>query len=387
MPAVARFCAILLLAAIAGCGSRADRILLARTMAPATASQIAGEEEIFVATTRHTARNPREIFSGRRGEALSFARVEMTVPAIHRTGEIERPVNPDVADPARYLTARQVALYRDAVTFRAALSRSIHARNGRVLLFVHGYNTSFDGAVYRMTQIVHDAGYEGTAVLFSWPSAGQAFDYVYDNNSATASRDALERTLRLIADAGASRIDIVAHSMGGWATMEALRQLAITGHRDLGGRLGDVVLASPDIDVDVFKSQMRRYGKPDDNFIILTSGNDRALTVSGFIAGRQPRVGDYRDAQDLAAYGIIVVDVTSISSRDRLNHTKFAKNPLLIKLLGEGLADEGDFGTSEDAITKRINALTEGLGKTITSAADIIITTPVEVLNIAVGGK
>ena len=43
--------------------------------------------------------------------------------------------------------------------------------------------------------------------------------------------------------------------------VEALRQLAINGDRDLGGKLGDVVLASPDIDVDVFKSQMRRYGR------------------------------------------------------------------------------------------------------------------------------
>ena len=34
--------------------------------------------------------------------------------------------------------------------------------------------------------------------------------------------------------------------------MEALRQLAITDDRDLDGRLGDVLLASPDIDVDVF---------------------------------------------------------------------------------------------------------------------------------------
>ena len=130
------------------------------------------------------------------------------------------------------------------------------------MVFVHGYNTGFDNAVYRVTQIAHDSGYSGTPVLFSWASGGKTTDYVYDKESASVARDQLEATLRLLAQSGARRIDIVAHSMGTWVTMEALRQLAITGDRDLGGKLGDVVLASPDIDVDVFKSQMRRYGKP-----------------------------------------------------------------------------------------------------------------------------
>ena len=128
-----------------------------------------------------------------------------------------------------------------------------------------------------LTQIVHDSGYPGTPVLFSWASGAKTTDYVYDKESASAARDQLEVTLRMLAQSGARRIDIVAHSMGTWVTMETLRQLAITGDRDLGGKLGDVVLASPDIDVDVFKSQMRRYGKPDKPFILLLSDDDRAL--------------------------------------------------------------------------------------------------------------
>ncbi len=38
--------------------------------------------------------------------------------------------------------------------------------------------------------------------------------------------------------------------MGGWLTMEALRASAIAGDRDLSGHLDDVILASPDIDMD-----------------------------------------------------------------------------------------------------------------------------------------
>jgi esterase/lipase superfamily enzyme len=146
-----------------------------------------------------------------------------------------------------------------------------------------------------------------------------------------------------------------------------------------------VVLASPDIDVDVFKAQMRRYGVPDKPFFVLTSKNDRALNLSGLIAGSRPRVGDYKDAKDLASYGVIVADLSAVSAGDRFNHTKFADNPILVKLLGERLDDADGLGVTEGQITERVGALAAGLGQTLTSAAEIIITTPGAVLNVAIG--
>lgn len=380
-----RFALLAFALAVSGCAGHRPDMLLARTIATVPDSAIAARHEIFVATTRAPAKEPRAAFSGRRAVETSFARVDMSVPASHEPGRIERPRSPDAADPARYFTASRIAGYRDGEIFSEALGDHLARNQGRVLVFVHGYNTGFDGAIYRMTQIVHDSGYSGTPVLFSWPSAGRTLDYIYDSNSATASRDALERTLRLIADAGAEHIDIVAHSMGTWPTMEALRQLSITGMRDIDERLGDVVLASPDIDVDVFKSQMRRYGKPDKPFFVMTSRNDRALNVSGLIAGNRPRVGDYQDAEDLAALGVIVVDLSSISSTDRLGHTRFAENPVLVRMLGDRLEEDDGLGASDDAITTRLDGLARGLGQTIGTAAEIIITTPFEVLNVAVG--
>jgi esterase/lipase superfamily enzyme len=222
-------------------------------------------------------------------------------------------------------------------------------------------------------------------VLFTWASAGRTLDYVYDQNSATAARDALEETLRAVADAGATRIDIIAHSMGNWVTLEALRQLAISGDRDIDGRLGDVVLASPDVDVDVFKSQMRRYGKPDKPFFVLLSRDDRALELSSLIAGNRPRLGGYADEAEIASYGVIVANLSGLEAGDPLNHTKFADNPLLVRLLGERLAEDDLLQSSERDVTDRVQTLARGLGQTITSAAEIVITTPVEVVRIAVG--
>lgn len=375
--------ALMLSLALSGCGGgQQTHQLLGTAAMPVSAAKIAGSHEIFVATSRAKASDPLQVYSGDRSDSISFARVDITVPAVHKTGAVERPIGKQ-SDPAKYFTATRVAAYRDEDVFAKALRADIAKHGGRAMVFIHGYNTAFDDAIYRITQIVHDSGYTGTPILFTWASAGRTVDYVYDNNSATAARDRLEETLRLVARSGAKRVDVVAHSMGNWVTVEALRQLAMTGDRDLGGKMGDVVLASPDIDVDVFKTQMRRYGVPKKPFVVLSSKNDRALGISGLIAGQRPRVGDYSDAADIAKYGVVVADISSLSSGDRLNHAKFADNPLLVKLLGEKLQADDQLRNESD-LTSRIGTLTQGIGQTLTSAAEIIITTPFEVMKVAV---
>ena len=384
--AAAPLCILVVALLVTGCAGQQTRELIASPAIAASPSEIAARHRIFVATTRAEAEDRKEVFSGSRSPDLNFAHVDMTVPAAHKIGAIERRKKNQKPDPAKFFVAADVAGYQDEAAFSKALRADIATHEGRALVFIHGYNTAFDGAVYRMTQIVHDAQYSGTPVLFTWASGGKTVDYVYDNNSATAARDRLEETLRLVAASGAKRVDIIAHSMGNWVTMEALRQLAITGDRDLDGKLGDVVLASPDIDVDVFKTQMRRYGKPDKPFILFLSGDDRALRVSELIAGNRPRLGGYEDAADIASYGVVAADLTKVDAGDSLNHAKFADNPTLVTLLGARLREDATLGTQDRDVTDRIGRLTRGIGQTLTSAADIVITTPFEVLNVVVGG-
>jgi esterase/lipase superfamily enzyme len=352
---------LILAAALLGAGcmtndNATDLIGTAAIQVPAT--EIAGNHSIFVATTREASADAK-VFSNARSPKLNFARVSVTVPKSHETGKIERKKPGKDDDPLKFFTATEVVSYDAQPQFSSALSADIAARGGRVMIFIHGYNTSFDSAVYRATQIAHDSGYPGTPVLFSWASGGSTKSYVYDRESASVARDQLEVTLRLLAQSGARRIDIVAHSMGTWVTMEALRQLALTGDRNLGGKLGDVVLASPDIDVDVFKSQMRRYGKPDRPFFLLLSADDRALRLSSMIAGNK-RVGDFGDPALLAELGVVAVDVSHEKSGDRLNHTKFADNPELVKLLGQRLREDDGYASDRE-VTDRINMLNQGM--------------------------
>ena len=177
---------------------------------------------------------------------------------------------------------------------------------------------------------------------------------------------------------GVKSIDIIAHSMGNWLAMETLRQLAIAGNRDLNGKLGYVVLASPDIDVDIFKKQMARYGKPDKPFVVLLSADDKALRFSSLIAGKEARVGDDANADELAALGVTVVDLSATESGDKLNHAKFADNPVLVQLLGERLRMPESLEPTRQQANERVNQLAGGLGQ----AVGIIVTTPLRIVTL-----
>jgi esterase/lipase superfamily enzyme len=372
--------------AVTGCAGQKTHDLLNKTTITVPASDIAATHEIFVATTRQRAtKNPRQVYDGDRSLTTSFARVDVTVPKSHQLGAIERVKGSANSNPAKDFTAKDVTFYEGAPQFAKAVGADIAMSGGRALVFVHGFNNGFDDGIYRLTQIAHDTKYPGTPVLFSWASSGKTTGYIYDKESANAARDDLEATLRMLAKTRVKSIDIIAHSMGTWVTMEALRQLAITGDRDLGGKLGYVILASPDIDVDVFKKQMIRYGKPDKPFAILLSGDDRALKLSSLISGDKPRVGDYSNAADLASYGVVVVDLTKTKSGDRLNHAKFADNPILVQLLGDRLRTPAALRADEpDAV--RFDNIGQGIGKAVGSVAEVVITTPFRVLTVGAGG-
>jgi esterase/lipase superfamily enzyme len=110
----------------------------------------------------------------------------------------------------------------------------VGGEKARVLIFVHGYNTRFETAVYRFAQIAEDSGALAAPVLFTWPSRGKLFDYEYDHDSANFSRDALEDLiLRAAGSDKVKDITVLAHSMGTYLAMESLRQAAI---RKGGGR-------------------------------------------------------------------------------------------------------------------------------------------------------
>jgi esterase/lipase superfamily enzyme len=76
--------------------------------------------------------------------------------------------------------------------------------------------------------------------------------------------------------------------MGNWVTTETLRQMKISGDMRNVNKIGVTVLAAPDIDIDVFKSQMRRFGEPQKPLYVALSKDDKALWASKLSPAEKP---------------------------------------------------------------------------------------------------
>lgn len=148
-------------------------------------------------------------------------------------------------------------------------------------------------------------------------------------DAITYSRDDLVHVLNTLAgQPQVGRITLFGHSMGAMLVAEALRQLRLTGQDETIERLGDVVLAAPNIDIDVFRRQMEIIGPLDPPLTLLVAPDDRALTISARLTGSRSRLGT-RDVQDLRVQalaktnGIRVIDISNVLTPDATMHSRF----------------------------------------------------------------
>jgi esterase/lipase superfamily enzyme len=377
--------AAVLAIALGGCAGRPSGNLVAVSAGAPGASAV----DILVATTRAEDFSPPGImFSGERGHGLAFADIVISIPpdAARKIGEVQWPASIP-GDPAHdFVTLRADRL--DLSQAVAAFDRRLRAQPSRhVLLFVHGYNTRFEEAVYRFAQIAHDAGAPVVPVLFTWPSRGKLFDYVYDRESATYSRDGLEAVLQAMAkDPNVGAISILAHSMGNFVAVEALRQMAIR-NRGLTPKIKDIMLAAPDIDVDVFRREVAEIEASDKSppITLFVSQDDHALDLSRRLAGDQPRLGaidpnaePYRTMLQNAR--VNVIDLTKVDSDDPLNHGKFAQSDV-VKALGARIAAGQALTDARRTLGERLGGIAQGAAQTVGDAAALAVSAPAAIVD------
>ncbi|MEI9916877.1 MAG: alpha/beta fold hydrolase [Methylovirgula sp.] len=312
---------------VAGCASTTGMM----------ASADAGPHSIltFVCSTREAGPGGVDTM---RADGPAYSLQILSIPPDHHAGQIERPAFGS-PDPEHHI---MVASTRDLseAEFRNEVATDISGRIGSnrdVLLYVHGFNTSFDAARFRLAQIVTDGRFGGIPVLFTWPASNSLLDYEAARESATASRDSLANLLKDLSEIpDVGRIHILAHSLGTWLTMEALRQRAIAGSPSLNGKLGLVMLAAPDIDLSVFRSQLSELDAS--HVSVLVSADDRALSLSRTLAGDRPRVGalDPRKPSDRAALARLGVKIYDLSGKSDglIDHDAYADLPDVVRSIG-----------------------------------------------------
>ncbi|HEY2137506.1 MAG TPA: alpha/beta fold hydrolase, partial [Xanthobacteraceae bacterium] len=296
------------LLALGGCAG------LAANGARYDASALVGDPTLLVATTRKPVNGATASpwFGTERASTMSVGRLKLTPP-----------------DEGRFSLASvglenwHIDSFEKLPQVVDLFGQVLGARD--VLIYVHGFNQTFETAALDAARLSDGLRFQGDTMVFAWPSRAKLFDYGYDRESAMWSRDALQEVLEgLSASATVGRIHIVAHSIGTMLAMEALRQFYARNGDAAAERIGAVVFAAPDIDMDVFTSSVERIGPLAPKITVITATNDRALAISGWMAGGVTRVGAAQKAQ-LAKLGLRVIDASE-QGWGLINHDLFLSN-------------------------------------------------------------
>lgn len=370
-------------AVLTACADRPHGVLRPVAETAPGATQVS----MLVATTRNRSPDPGIMFTGERGREPSFADITVSIPPAdaRKIGEVAWPkkLPPNPATDFAVLKAED--LTRDGA--KAWLSASVRRTPDRsVLVFIHGFNNRFEDALYRFAQITNDSGSHSAPILVTWPSRGSTFAYGYDRESTNYTRNALELLFQYLArDSEIREVSILAHSMGNWLALEALRQMAIRNGR-LPDKFKNIMLAAPDVDVDVFRSQIADMGNPHPQFTLFVSQDDRALAVSRRVWGDVSRLGAINPEQEpykqeLAENDITVIDLTKVKAGDSLNHGKFASSPEIVQLIGTRLSDGQTLTDSRVGFGDQIVAATSGVAAAAGTAAGLAISAPVAIID------
>ncbi len=342
---------------------------------------------MLVTTTRTRSTIEGEMFTGERALAPAFADITVSIPPanVRKVGEVAWPRRLPSNPATDFATLKADEITRDDA--KKWLSASVRkSRDRSVLVFIHGFNNRFEDSVYRFAQIVKDSGVHSAPVLVTWPSRGSLLAYGYDRESTNYTRNALETLFQYLAkDPEVKEVSILAHSMGNWLALEALRQMAIRNGR-LPAKFENVMLASPDVDVDVFRQQIVDMGKQHPKFTLFVSRDDRALAVSRRVWGDVARLGAIDPEQapfkkELADSQITVIDLTKVKAGDRLNHGKFAESPEVVQLIGARISDGQTLTDSKVGLGDKILAATTSTAAAAGSAAGLILAAPVAVVD------
>jgi esterase/lipase superfamily enzyme len=229
---------------------------------------------------------------------------------------------PPEGDPAKHFTIPKngVSVYSSEAEFLTAAKKHIATAGdfkNHAFIFVHGFYVTFDNALYRTAQIAYDLSPDGrpfgTAFLYSWPSAGNASAYIYDEESARFSVPHLQAFMRTVIDkTGVENVHIIAHSMGNVALIGALQEMART---ETKAKVNQIILAAPDFDKVEFETALVGVGRMAKGVTLYASQGDNALALARKVRGGSPRAGESREPPGPAVVtGIDTIDVSAIST-------------------------------------------------------------------------
>jgi esterase/lipase superfamily enzyme len=267
-----------------------------------------------------------------RGE-LQYGYLNVTIPQMHKEAELEtQPRWTEYTFGPSEASMRRRYVLLDQITplpkddFVRALRQQIKDSPSKDLfIFVHGFNNTFEDAARRAAQMAYDLDFDGTPLLYSWPSQGSATAYAVDEAAVGISGRKMADFLEtVVAQSGAERIHVLAHSMGNRALIEALQTYLAKRAPDKRQHIfGQIVFTAPDVDRDYFIDAIESVRGAAERVTLYASDNDYALRSSQFFHGA-PRAGTAGDVI-VRLPGLDTIDMSAVPA-DALGHSYFAAN-------------------------------------------------------------
>lgn len=275
--------------------------------------------DVFFATDRNIeARSPLSYGDQRAGLSYGFARV--SIPPTHRPGQLESPSLLHLefrVDSAKHIVLDPLAPLDSRVFFKRLHVATAATADEELFVFIHGFNTPFEEALRRTAQIAFDLGLKAVPVLYSWPSKQHWWNYVSDEQAAEYTVPHLQDFLQSLAQqSGAKKIHVLAHSMGSRALLRAIVSSTRPAQHP---EINTLILAAPDIDADVFRTQIApALGYAAKRTTLYVSSGDEAVSISAKLHGAL-RAGAF-DSTESTYPGIETVDASKVDS-DWLGHS------------------------------------------------------------------
>jgi esterase/lipase superfamily enzyme len=288
---------------------------------------------LFFATSRlPDCRSPEIVLLSHRGDRVRY-------------GRFAAPRDEMVSGKQRFRTPFALQTPDD---WWRALRAETDRRQGRVLLYVHGYRENFETTTKDAAQISRMTGFDGPVVAYSWPSQGDLLGYGVDETNMYHDVRNFRDFLKTLAEQEwVKEIVVVSHSLGARLVVPAIAYVDRVAAREDSSNISNIILASPDIDRETFERDAQdfvltaRRVAAGRRITVYVSHSDKALAASRTLHG-YPRLGspycfDTFAADELKAEGlpvrcyaaampgVTIIDTTDVS-RGATGHSNFLRS-------------------------------------------------------------
>ena len=263
--------------------------------------------------------------------SVSKGTCDISIPRTHESGSLESPswVRLEYRpDPNKHVVLLNVKDLAPDPFYRRLSERVAKSKEKEIVVFIHGFNNSFEEAARKTAQLTWDLQFDGAPILYSWPSRNKLLAYTQDEDTVQWTAFHLRAFLEELAErTDAKKIHLIAHSMGNRALTSALQIIAAKRQGMTQPLYDQVVLAAPDIGADTMDLLAREVRPVARQMTLYASARDDALILSKFVHGGLRAGG--KDTFLLIAPGIDTVDA-SAARTDFVGHAYFDNSVTII---------------------------------------------------------